>query len=715
MKKLITLLFALAIFFSANAQILDEGFEEGALPAGWSWSYVLGTLDWAYQNGGHDGFPASAHTGNYNAVLYNSTTSMTILVTPELDLSVGVCLLKFWHTQDYWGSDADQLDVYYKEGAAGTWNILATYDYEIVNWTEETIALPTTSSEVYIGFTGTTGYGYGVCLDDVLVELATPVFAVNPESHDYGTYILYDPVVLQDFVVSNADAGTLTIASSDDVVLSGANAAMYTLTTNETYPINLAAAETATFTVEYTPSEAGTHTASLDITDNTTKAVHNIPLTGECVDPTLIPPFTEDFEPTYDDIEYWIEFKGELADPTVTSENTSFWMNDGFGNIGSDGCAKLNIFGTSIIEWVATPPVNMGTGTTNYQLEFDLALTDYNNQDPGTLGTDDIFAVVISTDNGLTWSSANVLQQWGSGDAISNTSDHIIIPLTGYSGIVKIGFYGESTFDNEDNDLFVDNVSVTEIPSAANDILSYSFPEQAGAATIDDVTHTVDIEVIPGTDITALVATFTLSTGATAAVGPTTQVSGITPNDFTSPVTYTVTAQDGITTQDWIVSLSLNPTFTVTFNVDDGTNAVDGAEILINNNTLTTAGGGIATINLVNGDYPYTVTATGFEDYTGHSVTVENAAITEIVHLNPTDVNELPANEISICSNPSNGVFNINVTETFNLKVIDITGKVVKTQVLDNNTNTVNVFEKGIYILKLTNEKTSVMHRIIVN
>ena len=75
-------------------------------------------------------------------------------------------------------------------------------------------------------------------------------------------------------------------------------------------------------------------------------------------------------------------------------------------------------------------------------------------------------------------------------------------------------------------------------------------------ATIDNVNYTVTATVPYTTDITNLVATFTLSDGATAKVGGVEQVSGTTANDFTNPVTYTVTAQDGTTTQDWVVTIN---------------------------------------------------------------------------------------------------------------------------------------------------------------
>ena len=84
-----------------------------------------------------------------------------------------------------------------------------------------------------------------------------------------------------------------------------------------------------------------------------------------------------------------------------------------------------------------------------------------------------------------------------------------------------------------------------------------SFTVPGGSTTIG--TGTVDIDVPFGTDVTALIATFGLSAGASADVGGTPQVSGTTPNDFTLPVVYTVTAADDTTTQDWTVTVTILP------------------------------------------------------------------------------------------------------------------------------------------------------------
>ena len=94
--------------------------------------------------------------------------------------------------------------------------------------------------------------------------------------------------------------------------------------------------------------------------------------------------------------------------------------------------------------------------------------------------------------------------------------------------------------------------------NSEKEIASYSFSEQTDAATIDSDNHTVAIEVMFGTDVMNLVATFTLSSGATASINSTNQESGVTSNDFSNLVTYTITAEDG-TMQNWTVTVTVAP------------------------------------------------------------------------------------------------------------------------------------------------------------
>jgi len=101
-------------------------------------------------------------------------------------------------------------------------------------------------------------------------------------------------------------------------------------------------------------------------------------------------------------------------------------------------------------------------------------------------------------------------------------------------------------------------ITVSIAVSNAKAITSFSFAEQTHPAVIDATSHTIAIEVANGTNPNGLVATFAISAGATAKVAGTNQVSGTTTNNFTSPVTYLVTAADN-STQNWTVTLTVKP------------------------------------------------------------------------------------------------------------------------------------------------------------
>jgi len=98
-------------------------------------------------------------------------------------------------------------------------------------------------------------------------------------------------------------------------------------------------------------------------------------------------------------------------------------------------------------------------------------------------------------------------------------------------------------------------VTITEELNSANHILAFSLDGQASEAVIDTAAHSVFNEVPKGTGLTSLVATFRLSEGAVAKVNGIDQISGVTANDYTNPVTYTVMAEDG-TAQDWLVTVA---------------------------------------------------------------------------------------------------------------------------------------------------------------
>lgn len=107
-----------------------------------------------------------------------------------------------------------------------------------------------------------------------------------------------------------------------------------------------------------------------------------------------------------------------------------------------------------------------------------------------------------------------------------------------------------------DNTTATYTVTVTVAAASAKAITAYSLAGVAGVIT--EPAHTIAVTMQAGTNVTALVATFT-TTGASTKIVATVQTSGTTANDFTGPVAYTVTAADTSTA-----------TYTVTVTVAGG-------------------------------------------------------------------------------------------------------------------------------------------------
>ncbi len=80
---------------------------------------------------------------------------------------------------------------------------------------------------------------------------------------------------------------------------------------------------------------------------------------------------------------------------------------------------------------------------------------------------------------------------------------------------------------------------------------------------------------------------------------------------------------------------------------------------------------------------------------------------------NHVGINEISSDGIKVFPNPSNGVFNINVENDYNLEVFDITGRVINTRTLTGNTS-IELNTAGVYFLRFSNEKGSYTQKVIV-
>jgi hypothetical protein len=142
------------------------------------------------------------------------------------------------------------------------------------------------------------------------------------------------------------------------------------------------------------------------------------------------------------------------------------------------------------------------------------------------------------------------------GDALYNNTYHFW-ELVDYEGNTLLEGTGEPHAvieqtatancpgSNEAN-ILTFSFNVTENPSLFADI----------TGTIDPATFSITLDVPENVDLSSLIATFTLSDLASAAIGGVSQESGVTANDFSAPVVYTITAEAG-NTQDWTVMINL--------------------------------------------------------------------------------------------------------------------------------------------------------------
>lgn len=162
-------------------------------------------------------------------------------------------------------------------------------------------------------------------------------------------------------------------------------------------------------------------------------------------------------------------------------------------------------------------------------------------------GTDVTGLVATYTTTGASVKVGTTTQ--ASGVTANNFSSDVIYVVTAADGTTKS---------------FTVQVAVALNP--AKEITAFSFTSalNAGAGVSSDAIATITgtdiaIKVPYGTNPSNLIATFQ-TTGASVAIAGTAQTSGITANDFTSDVTYTVTAADG-TTKDFVVhtTVALNP------------------------------------------------------------------------------------------------------------------------------------------------------------
>lgn len=198
----------------------SEGFEDGVMPTGWTQTgngtWRVGTGDYSTSTG--------AHTGYNNAVITHSSSGyVTRLITPTFDLSsVNNVQLSFWFVNRSWSGDIDQLGVYYRTSTSDSWQNLYTNSSAHISWTRASFEVP--NNAVQLAFEMTDLYGYGIGLDDIVMECDQIVGTFTEsgtytftETNDYGCE---DTVILHLTVLHNLP--TVTTYGAYDIGINSA-------------------------------------------------------------------------------------------------------------------------------------------------------------------------------------------------------------------------------------------------------------------------------------------------------------------------------------------------------------------------------------------------------------------------------------------------------------------------------------------------------------
>ncbi|MDD2227864.1 MAG: choice-of-anchor J domain-containing protein [Candidatus Cloacimonetes bacterium] len=408
------------------------------------------------------------------------------LITPPINLpGVGYQLEFDMALVDYGNSDPaegtgvdDKFAVLIGDGTSWTpanvmrmWdNEGSAYAYSDISSTGERVilSLGENTGMRYIAFYGISTVSNNdndFMIDNVTVRQSptSPIFAINPESWDYGQILLGASAAKQ-FVVSNNGVGALGVNS---VSISGSP--YFSLTGVPAMPQNLTFGQNFSFGVNYAPTVAGNHTATITITDN--RMTHTVQLNAIGLDATIYTlPYAQAFDevtvpalpPDWSGIYQSTVTTGYVKTVTTTPQSTPNCV--GMANSG-DAAATAILIAPPLHSTIATNSARVkfyAKGSTSYSVIVGVMS---NPTDPATF-------VEVQT---ITLSSA-----WA----------QYSVPLTAYVGTGKfVAFKHASTSTYQT--IYIDDVDLELI--AANDLAAINVVGNTTPSMNNPTVYTVNV------------------------------------------------------------------------------------------------------------------------------------------------------------------------------------------------------------------------------
>lgn len=169
-------------------------------------------------------------------------------------------------------------------------------------------------------------------------------------------------------------------------------------------------------------------------------------------------------------------------------------------------------------------------------------------------------------------------------------------------------------------------------------------------------------------------------------------------------------------TQTINITLVEIPTFTLTFNVTDGTDPIEGARVFVigTGQLFTDTSGNVVITEVLAGEYNYEVSATDYSTVSG-TATITDADVTENIVLDYVGVNSASIIDFNVYPNPAKDVISVEIPGKFEVTVLNSVGQLVLSTIIDGNgTLKLNNLSSGVYFVKISNESQIGVKQIIV-
>lgn len=400
---------------------------------------------WSYNSNGYDG--ACVRFDSYS----NSTGNTNFLATPEIMLTADAELTFQWKNPT---GGAGEVLISTDGGATKT--RLENDMTGVADWRKYEIDLSDyTGQTVIIYFKGTSNYGSGqayLSLDDVSIMPYSGCRAVK----DVTVSQISQQGARVNFHFADGLVHDAHVAISREAAFDPTTALIVDTIADTTYMFNVALQDKVTYYIYVRQA-----------CDDT--------LTSAWKQVSFVTPYVIRYEADLSATGDWANYKG-LMDQVLagtasltpySASGYSGWVTAAADTILNAPHVKGDIYGDSWNYWFVSPLVSLAAPDgSNVQLRFDAGLTPYSASGAANrnTGTDDRFAVLVSTNNGKSWTKLAEWNNSGSALVYNDIPEHAAtfnVDLGAYVGqSVRVAFYGESTASNADNWFHLGNIVI---------------------------------------------------------------------------------------------------------------------------------------------------------------------------------------------------------------------------------------------------------------